>query len=96
MKTTSIRIRISESDKRKIETYANRLNKPVSEILRQAAAAAICGEIPGERARLASAAIRRSANQLLDILETKPVDVIRFRTALLDLRNAARAVVRSR
>jgi len=68
MKTSSIRIRIGETEKAKIEAFSSRTGKTVSEILRQAAASAISGDVPGARQRMTSTAVRRSANRLLVVL----------------------------
>lgn len=93
MKTALMRIRIAEEDKSRIEAFANRSEKSISEIMRQAAASAITGEVPGERERRACAAVRRSANQVLALLEAGPVDIDLFRVAVSGLRAAAREVV---
>lgn len=96
MKASSIRIRISEEDKAKIEAFADRTDKSVSEILRRAAAVAIHGDVPGAEERHACATIRRSANRVLSLMDEKPVDFARFRTAINDLRTAARELVQCR
>jgi hypothetical protein len=94
MKTSSIRIRITEEDKARIAAFADRTNRSLSEILRTAAAAAIKGEVVGEKERRVCAKLRCSANSLLEITEARPVHVARLRAAVADLRVAACEVVR--
>jgi hypothetical protein len=96
MKTSSIRIRIEDNEKAKIEAFSSRTGKTVSEILRQAAASAICGDVPGAKQRMTCTAIRRSANHLLSILAKKPIELQTLRSALVDIRAAAHELVQCR
>jgi len=93
MKDTSIRIRISSGEKKRIVDFASRADRPVSEILRQAAADVIQGEVPGINRRRISANARRSANYLLDVMGKPPIDAAKFRDAALRLRAAASELV---
>ncbi|MDW5315083.1 ribbon-helix-helix protein, CopG family [Rhizobium sp. PL01] len=93
MKTSSIRIRIAEEDKARIELFAERMNLSISEILRQAAASAVRGEVPGAKERRAATAVRRSSNHVLSILDTKPVELEYLRSAVADLRISVRELV---
>lgn len=96
MKTSSIRIRIEEAEKTRIEAFASRADRTVSDILRQAAASAIRGEVPGEKERRCGVGIRRSANHLLTVLEARPIEIVRLRSAVAELRAAARELVQCR
>lgn len=96
MKTASIRIRIEDVEKAKIEAFADRTGKTVSEILREAAASAISGDVPGAKQRMMCTVIRRSANQLLSILTKKPVQLETLRSAVVDIRTAAHELVQCR
>jgi hypothetical protein len=96
MKTSLIKIRIAEEDKAKIELFADRTRKSVSEVLRQAASSAIRGEVPGARERRACVAVRRSANHVLAILETRPIELDHLRSAVVELRASARELVQCR
>lgn len=96
MKTTSIRIRIEEEDKARIERFADGTGKSVSEVLRCAALAAIRGEVPGSTERRVCAAVRRSANQVLAILDIRPIKLDHLRSAVADLRASARELVQCR
>lgn len=96
MKTSSIRIRIEETEKARIEAFATRKDRTVSDIVRQAAASAISGETPGAKERIACAALRRSANRLLVVMENTPFELESLRSAALDLRIAARELVQCR
>ena len=93
MKTSSIRIRIAEAQKAKIEAFAIRTGRSVSDILREAAASAICGDVPGAKERMRYAAARRSANRLLAALSEQPIQVERLRAAVTDIRSAAHDMV---
>lgn len=96
MKTSSIRIRIAEGDKAKIEAFSSRTGKTVSEILRESAASAILGDVPGAKQRMTCTTIRRSANHLLAILAEKPIQLETLRSALVDIRTAAHDLVQCR
>ena len=96
MKTSSIRIRIDESEKARIDAFASRAGRTVSDILRQAAASAIGGEIPGAKERMRRTAVRRSANQLIAILDDRPIELERLRLAVMDLRTGVRELVQCR
>ena len=96
MKNSSIRIRIEDAEKTQIEAFANRTGKTVSEILREAAASAISGDVPGAKQRMICTAIRRSANHLLAILAEKPIRFETLRSAIVDLRAAADELVQCR
>jgi hypothetical protein len=96
MKTSSIRIRIEDAEKAKIEAFSSRTGKTVSEILREAAASAISGDVPGAERRMACTVIRRSANHLLAILEKKPIQFETLRSAVVDIRAAAHELVQCR
>ncbi|MCJ2873857.1 hypothetical protein JUM41_06380 [Rhizobium pusense] len=96
MKTSSIRIRIEHAEKAKIEAFSNRTGTTVSEILRQAAASAVSGDVPGANQRMKCTAIRRSANNLLAILAEKPIQFETLRAAVVDIRTAAHELVQCR
>lgn len=96
MKTSSIRIRLEDAEKAKIEAFANRTGKTVSKILREAATSAISGDVPGAKQRMTCTAIRRSANHLLSILAEKPIQSEALRSALVDIRAAAHELVQCR
>jgi hypothetical protein len=93
MKDTSIRFRISDCEKTRIEDFAHRSGRTMSEILRMAVAEAISGDVPGTDARRSWANLRRSSNSLLDIMETSPINIPRLRAACVSLRNAAQQLV---
>jgi hypothetical protein len=93
MKDSSIRFRISEVEKCRIEDCGRRIGSSVSEILRRAAADAVRGEVPGTKLRRACADVRRSANRLLDVMNSTPVDVRRVREEAATLRKAAQELM---
>jgi predicted transcriptional regulator len=96
MKTSSIRIRIDDGEKAKIKAFADRTNKSVSDLLREAVASAISGDVPGAKQRMTCTAIRRSANHLLAVLEDKPIQFGTLRSAVVDIRAAAHELVQYR
>ncbi|MCO5152831.1 MULTISPECIES: hypothetical protein [unclassified Shinella] len=96
MKTSSIRIRIEDNQKARIEAFSSRTGKTVSELLRQAAASAISGDVPGAKHRMTCTAIRRSANHLLAVLAENPIELQTLRSALVDIRAAAHELVQCR
>jgi len=96
MKTTSIRIRVEDTEKARIEAFASRTDRSMSEILRDAAATAISGDTPGRKERTRCAAVRRSANQLLAILAERPIQFQSLQSALIDIRAAAHDLVQCR
>lgn len=96
MKTSSIRIRVEDAEKAQIEAFSSRTGKTVSEILREAAASAISGDVPGAKQRMTCTAIRRSANHLLAILAEKPIQFETLRSAVVDIRAAAHELVQTR
>lgn len=64
----------------------------MSEILRIAVAEAVRGDVPGTDARRTWADVRRSSNYLLEIMDTRPINVPRLRAASIRLRDAAQAL----
>lgn len=96
MKTSSIRIRVAEGEKAKIEAFAVKTGRSVSAILREAAASAISGDVPGAKERMRYAAIRRSANRLLATLKEQPIQFESLREAVTDIRSAAHEMMQCR
>lgn len=93
MQDSSIRFRISEADKGRIEDFSQRAGSSVSEILRRAAAEAVRGEVPGNQLRRACADVRRAANRLLDVMNSTPIDVRRLRAEASALRATAQELI---
>lgn len=93
MKDSSIRFRISEAEKGRIEDFSQRIGSPVSEILRRAAADVVRGEVPGNRLRRACADVRRSANRLLDVMNSTPIDARHLHGEVAALRTAAQELI---
>lgn len=96
MKSATIRIRIEEDEKTKIENFASRIDSTVSDILRKAADSAISGDVPGAKERMRCATLRRSANHLLDILAETPIPLKDLRVAVINIRTAASDLVQGR
>lgn len=96
MKETSIRVRMSALEKSQLMEHARRTRSSASRIVRNAVADAVKGSIPGEQQRLADFRMRRSANELLQIMGAKPIDALRLRTALSRVHAAATSVLSCR
>jgi len=96
MKTTLIRFRVSDEEKSRISDFVHLTGTTMSETIRLAVTEAMRGDVPGTKARQASANIRQSSNQLLDVMENNPINVLHLRKACIRLRKAAQQLVQSR
>jgi|GEM_PF-3507401 len=93
MKEKSIRFRVSNDEKAKIEDFALLTGRPMSEILRLAVVDAMRGDVPGTEARRIWADVRRYSNALLHVIDTRPINILHLRAACTNLRNAAQQLV---
>ena len=93
MKDRSIRFRVSDRDKTRIEDFAQRTGSTVSEVLRQAAEDTMRGDVPGTDARRRWADVRRYSNSLLHVIDTRPINIPHLRAACSNLRKAAQQLV---
>lgn len=96
MKTASVRIRLENAEKEKIKIFAEKAETSISEICRQSLVSAMAGGFPVAQERQVCAAARRAANQVLQILDTRPIDIPNLRLAVATLRDSAQDVVRCR
>lgn len=94
MKDRSIRFRVSNDEKTKIEEFAVRTGRPMSEILRVAVADAMRGDVPGTDARRRWADVRRYSNSLLHVIDTRPINIPHLRAACTNLRKAAQQLAK--
>jgi hypothetical protein len=93
MKDRSIRFRVSDADRTKIEDFAHRTGRTMSEILRMAVADTMRGDVPGKDARRTWADVRRHSNALMHVIDTRPINILHLRAACINLRNAAQQLV---
>ncbi|WP_430439545.1 ribbon-helix-helix protein, CopG family [Shinella sp.] len=88
-KSAIVKIRISHSDKARLERFAEEAGKSISEIVRSAIDETIRGRVAGHQRREAIAKLRRSTNQMLDAFTGKPIDIPRLREIATEVRRDA-------
>lgn len=93
MKDRSIRFRVSDEDKVKLEDFAQQTGRSMSDILRMAMADQMRGDVPGADTRRAWADVRRYSNAALHVMDARPVNTHHLRLACINLRNAAQHLV---
>lgn len=88
-KSAIVKIRISHSDKARLERFADEAGKSVSEIVRSAIDEAIRGRVAGHQRREAIAKLRRSTNLMLRTFAGKPIDVASLKEIAAQVRKDA-------
>lgn len=68
----------------------------MSELLRRAAVDVLQGEFPGTRQRRVCVDVRHTANALLGLMDSKPIDIGKLRESANKLRNAAHELIECR
>jgi predicted DNA-binding protein len=93
MKNSVIKVRVAKADKERLEAFANDAGKTVSDILRSAIAETMRGRVAGYERRDNIARLRRSTNQMLQVLAGKPVDVPKLKDTAAQVRKDAGRVL---
>lgn len=96
MREASIRFRVATAEKSRIENFARGNQLTVSDLLRCAAADVVRGEIAGEKLRRVCVDIRCSANRLLHVLNTPPIDVSILQQETANIREVAERLIQLR
>lgn len=92
-KSAIVKIRISETDKVRLEQFADAAGKSVSEIVRSAIDETTRGRVAGHQRREAIAKLRRSTNQMLQAFAGKPIDVAALKEIAWQVRRDANKVL---
>lgn len=93
MKEATIRFRLSDTEKRDLERFAENSSRSMSQIIRQAVAETLVGKIPGIALRSAVTELRTAANSVLDTLERQPCEPRELKEPTARLQAAVRRVL---
>ncbi|EGL64213.1 hypothetical protein AGRO_3002 [Agrobacterium sp. ATCC 31749] len=93
MKEAFVKIRISNTDKLRLEHFADVAGKSISQIVRSAIEETIQGRVAGHQRREAIAKLRRSINQMLQAFAGKPIDVAALKEIAAQVRLDANRVL---
>jgi hypothetical protein len=93
MKNAIVKIRVSEAEKIRLETFAREAGRTISDVLRSAIDETMQGQVAGHQRRERIAKLRRSTNLMLAAFEAKPIDVPMLKGIAAQVRNAASKVL---
>jgi hypothetical protein len=93
MKEATIRFRLSDTEKRDLERFAENSSRSMSQIIRKAVAETLVGKIPGMALRSAVTELRMAANAVLDTIERQHCEPRDLKEATARLQVAVRRVM---
>lgn len=93
MKNAIVKIRISDIDKVRLEAFADETGETISQIIRRAIEETMRGQVAGRQRREGIAKLRRSANLMLDVFATRPIDVPKLQEIAAQVRKDASKVL---